>query len=187
MQDGTVKGHIDGQATFLKRFLGDAKLQTEIEIAKNDVLQRYPRADALRINQYFLYVTCVYLMLDTKLTTPEKLRELRIMRETLSPAAVPVQPPQQAPPAKRPAKQWTAIPSPPASAPKDEKCYAYEAAIKQMSAEQSLLRRLIQPIEMGLREKSYENDLILKGSKESMAEVTRKMDATKLLFMNEGC
>jgi hypothetical protein len=56
-----------------------------------------------------------------------------------------------------------------------------------MSAEQSLLNRLIQPIEMGLREKSYENDLILKGSKESMAEVTRKMDATKLLFKNEGC
>src|ERR1700682_524505 len=66
IEDGTVKREIDGKASILKTFTRDA-LKGQVEIAKNDVLQRYPNADELRLNQYFLYAICLQVMNDTKI------------------------------------------------------------------------------------------------------------------------
>jgi hypothetical protein len=74
VEDGSVKGEIDSKASFLKTFVGDAALKGQVDIAKNDVLQRYPNADQLRLKQYFLYVVCLQIMNDTKLDTLAKIK-----------------------------------------------------------------------------------------------------------------
>jgi hypothetical protein len=74
VDDGSIKGTLDSKASFLKTFVGDVGLAGQVEIAKNDVLSRYPNADQLRLKQYFLYVICVQIMNDTKLDTLEKIK-----------------------------------------------------------------------------------------------------------------
>jgi hypothetical protein len=72
--EGFVKGEIDAKANVIKSFIGDVALKGQIELAKNDVLQRYPNADQLRLKQYFLYVICLQIMTDTKLDTLAKIK-----------------------------------------------------------------------------------------------------------------
>jgi len=59
VEDGSIKGEIDSNASFLKTFVGYAALKGQVDVAKSDVLQRYPNADQLRLKQYFLYVVCL--------------------------------------------------------------------------------------------------------------------------------
>ena len=42
---GNIKGEIDSKASFLKTFVGDVAFKGQVNVAKNDVLQRYPNAD----------------------------------------------------------------------------------------------------------------------------------------------
>jgi hypothetical protein len=70
--DGTVTGDIEGKATFIQSFIGDIALSGQIELAMNDLFQRYPNADQLRLKQYFLYVICWQIMTNTKLDTLTK-------------------------------------------------------------------------------------------------------------------
>jgi hypothetical protein len=74
---------LDTKAQFLSRFLGDASLKGHIETEKNDVLSRYPEANSLRLNQYFLYVVCVTIMADKKMSTSDKLSELTKARTAI--------------------------------------------------------------------------------------------------------
>jgi hypothetical protein len=74
VDDGSIKGTLDSKASFLKTFVGEVGLTGQVEIAKNDVLSRYPNADQLRLKQYFLYVICMQIMTDTKLGTLEKIK-----------------------------------------------------------------------------------------------------------------
>jgi hypothetical protein len=83
VEDGKLKGELETKAQFLSRFLGDASLKGHIETEKNDVLSRYPNADNLRLNQYFLYVVCIAIMADNKMSTTEKLSELTKARASI--------------------------------------------------------------------------------------------------------
>jgi hypothetical protein len=74
VDDGSIKGEIDSKASFLTTLVGDVGLKGQVDVAKNDVLQRYPNADQLRLKQYFLYVVCLQIMNDTKLGTLEKIK-----------------------------------------------------------------------------------------------------------------
>jgi len=85
VEDGSIKGEIDSKASFLKTFVGDVALKGQIDIAKNDVLQRYPNADQLRLKQYFLYVVCLQIMNDTKLETLERIKAFRDVSEVVFP------------------------------------------------------------------------------------------------------
>ncbi len=83
VEDGKLKGELETKAQFLSRFLGDASLKGHVETERSDVLSRYPNADTLRINQYFLYVVCVTIMADNKMATTEKLNELTKARTSI--------------------------------------------------------------------------------------------------------
>jgi hypothetical protein len=85
VQDGSIKGEIDSKASFLKTLVGDVALKGQVDIAKNDVLQRYPNADQLRLKQYFLYVVCLQIMNDTKLGTLEKIKAFRDASDVVFP------------------------------------------------------------------------------------------------------
>jgi hypothetical protein len=80
VEDIHLKGELDSKAQFLSRLLGDAQFKGKVDVAKNDVLSHYPNADALRINQYFMYVVCVTIMNDNTMPTIDKLNELRKAR-----------------------------------------------------------------------------------------------------------
>lgn len=80
VDDVRFKGELDAKLQFLSRFIGDAGLKGQVDYAREDVLRKYPNADKLRLNQYVLYVLCMAIMADTKMSTPEKLRELRQTR-----------------------------------------------------------------------------------------------------------
>jgi hypothetical protein len=85
VEDGSLKGEIDSKASFLKTFVGDVALKGQVDVAKNDVLQRYPNADQLRLKQYFLYVVCLMIMNDTTLGTIEKIKAFRDASDVVFP------------------------------------------------------------------------------------------------------
>jgi len=85
VEESDFKGVLEGKAALLSKYIGDAALKGQVELAKTDVLKQYPKADELRINQYFLYVACLTIMADTKSPMSEKLKELRATREAIFP------------------------------------------------------------------------------------------------------
>lgn len=86
VDDGSIKGTLNSKANFLKSFVGDVALTGQVEIAKNDVLSRYPNADQLRLKQYFLYVICMQIMTDTKLGTVEKIKAFHDASDVVFPS-----------------------------------------------------------------------------------------------------
>jgi hypothetical protein len=85
IEDGPVKGEIDSKASFLKPFVGDAAFKGQVEIAKNDVFQRYQDGGNVRLKQYFLYVVCLQVMNDEKLDNITKIEQIRKAREVVFP------------------------------------------------------------------------------------------------------
>jgi hypothetical protein len=81
--DERLKGELDSKATVLSRVLGDVKFKGQVEIEKDDVLRRYPNADKLRLNQYFLYTVCLVIMNDTRMPAEQKLQKLIEARESI--------------------------------------------------------------------------------------------------------
>jgi hypothetical protein len=75
-----LKGELDGKASFLSKFIGDAKLRGNIETSRSEVFSKYPNADKLVVDHYLLFQTCVILMDDKSLDTTQKLEELRKTR-----------------------------------------------------------------------------------------------------------
>lgn len=43
MEDLHIRADLDGKASFVSKYVGDTGLKGQVEIAKNDVLQKYPR------------------------------------------------------------------------------------------------------------------------------------------------
>ena len=89
VDDVSIKGELDSKANLLKTFVGDVGLKGQVEFSKNDVLQRYPNADQLRLKQYFLYVVCLQIMADTKLGTIEKIKVFKEASDAIFPPALP--------------------------------------------------------------------------------------------------
>jgi hypothetical protein len=81
--DEKLKGELDTKATVLSRFLGDVKFKGQVELERNDILSRYPNADKLRLNQYFLYQVCLLIMSDNKMPTEKKFELLTNARESI--------------------------------------------------------------------------------------------------------
>jgi hypothetical protein len=84
VSDESLKGELDSRATVLSRLFGDLKFQGEVQIQRNDVLSRYPAADKLRVNQYFLYAVCQLIMADTQASLEQKIKMLGDARESIS-------------------------------------------------------------------------------------------------------
>lgn len=86
MDDEALKAEIGGQANLPKGRFGDAEVNVQIQQSKKDILNKYPRADELRINTYYQYQACVIIMNDNTLSTVEKLDWIsRVRREVTSP------------------------------------------------------------------------------------------------------
>jgi hypothetical protein len=83
VEDGTIKGALDGKAELLMRFIGNAQLKGEVDVARSDVLSRYPNASALRINQYFLYVVCMAIFQDKAMSTLDKINAFTKARNSI--------------------------------------------------------------------------------------------------------
>ena len=83
IEDGPAKGEIDSEASLLKTFIGDPAFKEQVEIAKNDVFQRYQ--ESIRLRQYFLYVVCLQVMNDDKLDTITKIEQFRKASEVVFP------------------------------------------------------------------------------------------------------
>jgi hypothetical protein len=90
VEDIDLKGQIEGKARILSGLVGDSTLRGQTEVARRDVLSRYPNADRLRLNQYFLYVVCSAIMIDTTMSTAEKLNQVRAARNEIFPTPAPV-------------------------------------------------------------------------------------------------
>jgi hypothetical protein len=73
VEDGKLKGELDGKAKILSQLLGGAELKGKFESERNDVLQRYPQASELRLNQYLLYSTCLVIMSDQNISSSAKI------------------------------------------------------------------------------------------------------------------
>jgi hypothetical protein len=84
-EDVSIKAELDGKASLLTKYLGDAGLKGQVEIAKNDVLQKYPNADELRLKQQFLYTLCLIIMNATTLDDRQKLDALDGVRHGIFP------------------------------------------------------------------------------------------------------
>lgn len=80
VDDTSLKGELDGQANLLSKFIGKAELRGNIETSRTEVFSKYPNADKLVVDHYLLFQTCVILMDDRSLSTPQKLEELRKTR-----------------------------------------------------------------------------------------------------------
>ena len=77
----SLKGEILGKAQFLSKHLGDAQLGGKIETSRTEIFSKYPDAEKSRANAYYEYQVCVLLMNDKRMTTKEKLDELRKIRQ----------------------------------------------------------------------------------------------------------
>jgi hypothetical protein len=77
----SLKGEILGKAQFLSKYLGDAQLGGKIETSRTEIFSKYPDAEKSRANAYYEYQVCVLLMNDRRMTTKEKLDELRKIRQ----------------------------------------------------------------------------------------------------------
>lgn len=83
MTDQRLRGELDSKATVLSGYLGDMKFKGQVEFEKNDVLSRYPNADKLRLNQYFMYQVCILIMSDSRMSTEKKFELLTNARESI--------------------------------------------------------------------------------------------------------
>jgi hypothetical protein len=81
--DERLKGELDSKATVLSRFVGDLKFKGQVEYEKNDVLSRYPNADKLRLNQYYMYQICILIMSDSRMPTEKKFELITNAREVI--------------------------------------------------------------------------------------------------------
>jgi len=82
VDDQLLKGELDGKAQFLSSLVGNAGLRGQIEVARNDVLNRYPNADKVRSDSYMLYMFCTFVLSDAKLTAQEKFRAIQEYRQS---------------------------------------------------------------------------------------------------------
>ena len=82
---GSIKGEIDSRASSLKAFIGDITFKGQVNVLKNELLLRYPRADQSSLKQYFLYIVCLQIMNDTKFDTIEKTKAFREATDVLFP------------------------------------------------------------------------------------------------------
>lgn len=81
--DERLRGELDTRATVVSRLIGDARFKGQVEIERKDVLSRYPNADKLRLNQYFLYTVCLVIMNDRSMSAEQKLKSLIEARESI--------------------------------------------------------------------------------------------------------
>ncbi|HHC6556648.1 TPA: hypothetical protein ACN36H_003142 [Vibrio parahaemolyticus] len=88
VDSSSLKGELNGKASFLSRFIGDAELKGKIETSREDVFSKYPNADKLVVDHYLLFQTCVIIMNDTSLDTSQKLEELRKTRREFKDVSV---------------------------------------------------------------------------------------------------
>jgi hypothetical protein len=79
-----LRGEIKGKAEFLSKFLGNAELSGNIQKSRTEIFSKYPEAERTRSNAYFEFQVCVLLMNDTKLTTTQKIEELKKIRREFS-------------------------------------------------------------------------------------------------------
>lgn len=73
----SLKGEIKGKAHLVSKFLGDAELSGKIEKSRTEIFSKYPEAESSRANAFFEYQVCVLLFADTKMSTIQKLEELK--------------------------------------------------------------------------------------------------------------
>jgi hypothetical protein len=76
----TLKGEINGKAQIVSKYLGDAQLSGKIETSRTEIFSKYADGETSRANAYFEYQVCILLFADKKMTTQEKLEELRKVR-----------------------------------------------------------------------------------------------------------
>jgi len=84
ISDERLKGELDSKANILSGYLGNAKFKGQVEFERNDVLQHYPHADKLRLNQYYLFTVCLVIMADKAATLEQKIKMLNEAQETIS-------------------------------------------------------------------------------------------------------
>ena len=84
LRDERLKGEIDSKASVLSRYVGDVKFKGQVEFEKNEVLSRYPNADKLLLNQYYMYQVCILIMSDSRMTTEKKLSFLQMPENQFS-------------------------------------------------------------------------------------------------------
>lgn len=71
-----INGDVDGRAKLLSKLLGDAGLEAAIETERKKIYQDNPNIVAQQTDGYLFYVTCVFLMQDKTLSSPQKIDEL---------------------------------------------------------------------------------------------------------------
>ena len=81
--DEALKGEIQGRAGVLTRLLGEVEIGGAIDNSRTEIFSKYPNADE-RSDAYFEYQICVLLMQDDKLTTSQKIDELKKIRREFS-------------------------------------------------------------------------------------------------------
>lgn len=83
----TLKGEITGKAQIVSKYLGDAQLSGKIETSRTEIFSKYSDSETSRGNAYFEYQVCTLIFADKKMSTTEKLEELKkIKREFQKPA-----------------------------------------------------------------------------------------------------
>src|SRR5262249_7024986 len=85
MEDLRIKAEVEGKASLLIKYIGDAGFKGAVEVAKEDVLQKYPKADELRLKMFYQYQVCHVVLNSTKLTDDQKLKEIKAAREAIFP------------------------------------------------------------------------------------------------------
>jgi len=83
LRDERLKGELDSKASVLSRFVGDLRFKGQVEIEKSEVLSRYPNADKLMVNQYYMYQVCILIMSDARMGTEKKFELLTNAREAI--------------------------------------------------------------------------------------------------------
>jgi len=79
----SLKAEIAGKAKLLSRYIGGGEISGRIEEAQTEIFSKYPDAERSRSNAYLDYMLCILLMDDKRMTTPEKLDELRKNRAAI--------------------------------------------------------------------------------------------------------
>jgi hypothetical protein len=71
--DETIRGSIDGKLGVFSKLVGSAEFIGTVEIERNEILSKYPKADQLLLKQYYLYNVCIVIMQDPNLSTERKI------------------------------------------------------------------------------------------------------------------
>jgi hypothetical protein len=97
VDDQSLKGVLEGKATFLSRLVGDAALKGQIEAARTDVFGKYPDANRAHSDTYLLYMFCTSVLSDPKLSAEERFRAILEFRQALAQPAASETQPERAP------------------------------------------------------------------------------------------